>query len=267
MSISMQNKVVLLTGGARGIGAAMAGTFAAAGARVMVADVLTDAGLATAEAIRKSGGEADFVEHDVRDEAAWESAIAATVLRFGTLTTVVNNAGIEASAPIAELSIETFDRLMSVNIRGLTLGMKHAMRAMRPGGIAGDGGAILNLSSMAHLRANPGTAAYAATKSAVDRLTKVGAVEGGKFGWNIRVNCLYPGLIQTEMLAGLLDQQIKMGFFQNADEMLAYAMDKTPLGRLGAVEDIANAALFLCSDLAGFVTGAGLSVDGGMALT
>jgi NAD(P)-dependent dehydrogenase (short-subunit alcohol dehydrogenase family) len=267
MTISMQDKVVLLTGGARGIGAAMAASFAAAGAKVMVSDVLRDAGLATAETIRKAGGQADFIEHDVRNEGAWEAAIATTVKHYGKLTTLVNNAGIEVSAPIAELPVEAFDRLLEVNVRGLMLGMKHAMRAMRPGGAAGKGGAILNLSSMAHLRANPGTGAYAATKSAVDRLTKVGAVEGGKFGWNIRVNCLYPGLIQTEMLAGLLEQQIKMGFFQSDEQMLAYAMDRTPLARLGTVEDVANAALFLCSDLAGFVTGVGLSVDGGMALT
>jgi len=267
MSISMQNKVVLLTGGARGIGAAMATTFAAAGAKVMLSDVLEDAGRATAEAIRKGGGQADFVEHDVRAEPAWQAAIAATISRFGTLTTVVNNAGIEVSAPIAELSISDLDRLMEVNVRGLALGMKHAMRTMRPGGAAGKGGVILNLSSLAQLRANPGTGAYAATKAAVDRLTKIGAVEGGKFGWNIRVNCLYPGLIQTEMLADLLQQQIKMGFFQNEEQMQAYAIDRTPLGRLGTVEDIANAALFLCSDLASFVTGVGLSVDGGMALT
>jgi NAD(P)-dependent dehydrogenase (short-subunit alcohol dehydrogenase family) len=267
MSISMQNRVVLLTGGARGIGAAMAATFAAAGAKVMLSDVLEDAGRATAEAIRKAGGKADFVVHDVRAEPAWENAIAATISRFGTLTTLVNNAGIEVSAPIAELPISDLDRLMEVNVRGLVLGMKHAMRTMRPGGAAGKGGVILNLSSLAQLRANPGTGAYAATKAAVDRLTKIGAVEGGKFGWNIRVNCLYPGLIQTEMLAGLLQQQIKMGFFQNDEQMMAYAIDRTPLGRLGTVEDIANGALFLCSDLASFVTGVGLSVDGGMALT
>ena len=113
MSISMQNKVVLLTGGARGIGAAMATTFAAAGAKVMLSDVLEDAGRATAEAIRKGGGQADFVEHDVRAEPAWQAAIAATISRFGTLTTVVNNAGIEVSAPIAELSISDLVRTCS----------------------------------------------------------------------------------------------------------------------------------------------------------
>jgi 3alpha(or 20beta)-hydroxysteroid dehydrogenase len=267
MTISMQGKIALVTGGARGIGAAMATAFAAAGAKVMISDVLKDAGLATAEGIRKAGGVADFVEHDVRDEAAWGRAISDTVAHFGGLNTLVNNAGIEVSAPITELPIEQLDRLLAVNVRGLFLGMQHGMRAMRPDGAAGKGGAILNLSSLAQLRANPGTAAYAGTKAAVDRITKIGAVEGGKFGWNIRVNCLYPGLIQTEMLAHLLEQQIAMGFFKNADEMNAYAMDKTPLARLGSVEDVSNAALFLCSDLASFITGVGLSVDGGMALT
>ena len=267
MTISMQGKIALVTGGARGIGAAMATAFAAAGAKVMISDVLADAGQATAEAIRKAGGEADFLVHDVRDEAAWEQTLAATVERFGGFNTLVNNAGIEVSAPITELPIEQLDRLMAVNVRGLFLGMKHGMRTMRPDGAAGKGGAILNLSSMAQVRANPGTAAYAGTKAAVDRITKIGAVEGGSFGWNIRVNSLYPGLIQTEMLAHLLEQQIAMGFFKNAEEMNAYAMSKTPLARLGTVEDVSNAAVFLCSDMASFVTGIGLSVDGGMALT
>jgi 3alpha(or 20beta)-hydroxysteroid dehydrogenase len=266
MPISLQEKVVLVTGGARGIGAAMASAFAASGAKVMISDVLEETGMETVKAIRDAGGEADFTRHDVCDEGAWETAIADTVARFGGLTTVINNAGIETSAKLTEISVEQIDRLLSVNVRGLVLGMKHAMRAMRPGGAAGQGGSILTLSSMAQLRAGQGTGVYAATKAAVDRLTKVGAVEGGADGWNIRVNCLYPGLIQTEMLQGLLAQRIKMGLAENLEQLQSRLSSGTPLKRLGTVEDVANAALFLCSDMASFITGVGLSVDGGLAI-
>lgn len=266
MSISLEGKVALITGGARGIGAAMASAFASSGAKVMISDILEEAGRETVEAIRKAGGDADFARHDVRDESAWEATVTETVARFGGLTTVINNAGIETSAKLTEISVEQIDRLLSVNVRGLVLGMKHAMRAMCPGGAAGKGGSILNLSSMAQLRAGQGTGVYAATKAAVDRLTKVGAVEGGATGWNIRVNCLYPGLIQTEMLGGLLAQRITMGLAENVEQLQSRLSSGTPLKRLGTVEDVANAALFLCSDMASFITGVGLSVDGGLSI-
>ena len=266
MSISLEGKIVLITGGARGIGAAMASAFAASGAKVMISDILEEAGRQTVETIRKAGGDAAFTQHDVRDESAWEAAITDTVAQFGGLTTVINNAGIETSAKLTEISVEQIDRLLSVNVRGLVLGMKHAVRAMSPGGTAGQGGSILNLSSMAQLRAGQGTGVYAATKAAVDRLTKVGAVEGGATGWNIRVNCLYPGLIQTDMLGGLLAQRITMGLAQNVEQLQSRLSSGTPLKRLGTVEDVANAALFLCSDMASFITGVGLSVDGGLAI-
>jgi NAD(P)-dependent dehydrogenase (short-subunit alcohol dehydrogenase family) len=250
MSISLEGKVALVTGGARGIGAAMASAFAVAGAKVMISDILEDAG----------------IRHNVADEAAWEAAITATIARFGGLTTVVNNAGIETSATIAEVSVEQIERLLSVNVRGLVLGMKHAMRAMRPGGAAGQGGSILNLSSLSQLRAGAGTGVYAATKAAVDRLTKVGAVEGGVSGWNIRVNCLYPGFIQTDMFDHLLEQRVQMGLAKDLEQLQSRLAGGTPLKRLGTVEDVANAAVFLSSDMASFITGIGLSVDGGMAI-
>lgn len=264
MSISMQGKVALITGGARGIGAAMAAAFAAAGAKVMVSDILEAPGRATVAAILESGGDVDFVAHDVRDEASWQAAIDATLQRFGTLTTLVNNAGIETSAQLTEIEVDQIDRLLAVNVRGLILGMKHSMRAMRAGGAAGHGGSILNLSSLAQLRASPGTGVYAATKAAVDRLTRVGAAEGGPLG--VRVNCLYPGLIQTDMLTQLFAQQVTLGRASDVQTLQGHLAARTPLGRLGAVEDVANAAMFLSSDLASFITGVGLSVDGGMAL-
>jgi NAD(P)-dependent dehydrogenase (short-subunit alcohol dehydrogenase family) len=266
MSIWLDGKIVLVTGGARGIGADIARAFATAGASVMITDILTAEGEATAGQIRKAGGRARFLEHDVRDEQAWQSVIEATVQELGGLTTLVNNAGIEETGPLAEFDVDAFRRLFDVNVTGLFLGMKHAMRAMRPGGSAGKGGSILNLSSLSALRAEPCFGAYGATKSAVERLTKVGAVEGGKLGWNIRVNCLYPGIIDTAMQDKLQNDLVRLGFFPSIEAVQETVLTRTPLGRVGTVADVTQAALYLSSDAASFITGVGLSVDGGMAL-
>ena len=266
MSIRLDGKIALVTGGARGIGADIARAFAEAGAAVMITDILTAEGRATAEQIRKAGGRARFLEHDVRNEPAWQSVIDATVQEFGGLTTLVNNAGIEETGPLAEFDVNAFRRLFDINVTGLFLGMKHAMRAMRPGGSAGKGGSILNLSSLAALRAEPCFGGYGATKSAVDRLTKVGAVEAGKLGWNIRVNCLYPGIIETAMQDKLQNDMVKLGFFPSVEAVQEALIMRTPLGRVGKVSDVTQAALYLSSDAASFITGVGLSVDGGLAI-
>jgi len=262
----LDGKIALVTGGARGIGADIARAFAAAGAAVTITDIRATEGRATAERIRKTGGRASFLEHDVRDEQAWQSVMDATVQEFGGLTTLVNNAGIEETGPLAEFDIDAFRRLFDINVTGLFLGMKHAMRAMRPGGSAGKGGSILNLSSLAALRAEPCFGGYGATKSAVDRLTKVGAVEAGKLGWNIRVNCLYPGIIETAMQDKLQNDMVKLGFFPSVEAVQETLIARTPLGRVGKVADVTQAALYLSSDAASFITGVGLSVDGGLAI-
>lgn len=266
MSTRLDGKIALVTGGARGIGADMARAFAAAGASVMITDILATLGVATAGEICKAGGRASFLEHDVRDELAWQSVIDATVREFGGLTTLVNNAGIEETGPLAEFDVDAFRRLFDINVTGLFLGMKHAMRAMRPGGAAGKGGSILNLSSLAALRAEPCFGAYGATKSAVERLTKVGAAEAGKLGWNIRVNCLYPGIIETAMQDKLQNDMVQLGFFPSVQAVQEALITRTPLGRVGTVADVTRAALYLSSDAASFITGVGLSVDGGLAL-
>ncbi len=266
MSDSLFGKTALVTGGARGIGADIAKAFANAGAAVMITDVLTDVGQRTAASLVEAGGQAKFLAHDVRDEAAWSAVVETTVGEFGGFDILINNAGIEETGLIAEFELEDFRRLMDVNVTGLFLGMKHAMRAMRPGGAAGNGGSILNLSSMAALRAQPCFGAYGATKSAVERLTKVGAVEAGKLGWNIRVNCLYPGIIQTRMQAKLQQDLIDLGFYPDAETVASEVLERTPLKRIGTVEDVTQAALYLCSDASAFITGVGVPVDGGLSL-
>ncbi|MDT7654491.1 MAG: 3alpha(or 20beta)-hydroxysteroid dehydrogenase, partial [Pseudonocardiales bacterium] len=143
---------------------------------------------------------------------------------------------------------------------------KHAFRAMRPGGAAGNGGTVINVASVAATIAFPGIAGYSATKSAVDRLTRVAAMESGKLGYGVRVNCLYPGLIPTEMGVKLAVETAQLGLFENPDAAVAAVIELTPSGRLGEVADIADAVVFLASDQSRFVNGVGLPVDGGMGM-
>ncbi len=260
--LALTGRKALVTGGARGLGAGMAEALTAAGARVMIADVLKDAGEQTAAGLE--GGR--FVELDVTDDAQWEAAVAHTVAELGGLDIVVNNAGIEVTQLIADADPDEHRRMYEVNILGTLLGIKHAFRAMRPGGAAGTGGTVINISSVAATIAFPAIAGYSATKSAVDRLTRVAAMESGKLGYGVRVNCVYPGLVPTEMGVKLAVETAGLGLFENPDAAVAAVVELTPSGRLGEVSDIADAVVFLASDASRFVNGIGLPVDGGMGM-
>jgi 3alpha(or 20beta)-hydroxysteroid dehydrogenase len=260
--LDLTGRRALVTGGARGLGQGMAEALTAAGARVMIADVLKDLGEQTAAGIAGAG----FVELDVTSDAQWETAIAHTVAELGGLDIVVNNAGIEVTQLIVDADPDEHRRMYDVNLLGTTLGLKHAFRAMRPGGAAGNGGTVINVASVAATIAFPGIAGYSATKSAVDRLTRVAAMESGKLGYGVRVNCLYPGLIPTEMGVKLAVETAQLGLFENPDAAVAAVIELTPSGRLGEVADIADAVVFLASDQSRFVNGVGLPVDGGMGM-
>jgi 3alpha(or 20beta)-hydroxysteroid dehydrogenase len=227
---SLTGRKAVVTGAARGIGAAVAEAIASAGAAVVIADILDDLGRETAKKIGEAGVKTGFVHLDV-------------------------SVDIEASG---------VRRMLDVNILGTLLGMKHAFRAMRPGGPAGKGGAVINISSVAATIVFPAIAAYSGTKSAVDRITRVGAAEAGKLGYGVRVNCIYPGLIPTEMGVKLAQDVVALGLFPSIDAAIGNVVGLTPLGRLAEVQDVADAAVFLASDAAKFITGAGLPVEGGM---
>ncbi|HKU95188.1 MAG TPA: SDR family oxidoreductase [Vineibacter sp.] len=262
----LAGRKALVTGGARGIGASIAEALAKAGAAVMIGDILNDLGRQTAAALAKTGAKAGFTSLDVRDDASWQAAVAATVDTLGGFDILVNNAGIEVTALVVDIDAAELRRMLDVNIVGVSLGMKHAFRTMRPGGAAGKGGAVVNISSVAATIAFPSIAGYSATKSAVDRLTRVGAMESGKLGYGVRVNCVYPGLIPTEMGMKLAGDVVAVGLWPNTDAAVGDVIAQTPLGRLGEVGDVADAAVFLCSDAARFITGVGLPVDGGMGM-
>ncbi|MCU1629562.1 MAG: 3-oxoacyl-(acyl-carrier-protein) reductase [Pseudonocardia sp.] len=252
----------LVTGGARGLGAAMATALAAAGATVMIADVLKDVGEQTAAGIPGAG----FVELDITDDVQWETAVARTVAELGGLDILINNAGVEVTQLIVDAEPDDVRRMLEVNVLGTTLGIKHAFRAMRPGGAVGNGGTVINVSSVAATIAFPGISGYSATKSAVDRLTRVAAAESGKLGYGVRVNCIYPGLVPTDMGMKLAVETAGLGLFESPEAAVGAVVELTPSGRLGAVEDMADVVVFLASDASRFVNGAGLPVDGGMGM-
>jgi 3alpha(or 20beta)-hydroxysteroid dehydrogenase len=257
----LEGRKALVTGGAQGLGAGMAQALANAGAQVMIGDVQEDLARETAESLG-----ALSTRLDVTDEVSWEAAVAATIQQLGGFDILVNNAGIEISGLIVDIDAGDLKKMLEVNVLGTALGIKHALRAMRPDGKAGKGGAIVNVSSVAATIAFPGISGYSATKSAVDRLTRVAAFEAGKLGFGVRVNCVYPGLVPTAMGMQLAVDMAELGLFASPEAAVGAVVEQTPLGRLGDVADMADAVVFLASDQARFITGTGLSIDGGMGM-
>jgi 3alpha(or 20beta)-hydroxysteroid dehydrogenase len=271
----LTGRKALVTGGARGLGEGMARALARAGAAVVIADIREDLGKATASSLRESGANAEFVALDVTSDDSWGQAMPQAIAHLAGLDILVNNAGIEVTSLLIDLDPEGVRRMLEVNVLGTALGIKHGFRAMRPGGggnasehgaAGASGGAIVNVASVAATIAFPGIAGYSATKSAVDRLTRVAAMESGRLGYGVRVNCVYPGLVPTEMGNQLAVDCAAIGLFPSPQEAAGAVIGLTPLGRLGEVPDIADAVVFLASDGARFITGAGLPVDGGMGM-
>ena len=243
----LENKVAMISGGARGMGAVEAKLFAKEGAKVIIGDMLEEQGRKVEAEINETGGECVFVPLDVTDEDAWQRAVNLAVSRFGKLDILVNNAGIYRAHDVLETTSAEWDQVMDVNAKGVFLGTKYAIPEMRKAG----GGSIVNISSVAGLVGSKQTTAYTASKGAVRLLTKTTAIQYASEG--IWVNSIHPGTIETPMTEGLL-----------ADEaMREDRMNRTPIGRLGRPEDVAYGALYLASDEASFVTGSELVIDGG----
>lgn len=253
----LAGRAALVTGGARGIGLETAKALKAAGADVMISDLLADAGEEAAAAL---GGH--FQNLDVTDEASWQSAIAATRARFGGLDILVNNAGVFWIKPIVETSLDDFRAMQRVNVEGVFLGMKCAIPALAErAGLWPGGAAIVNLSSMAGIVGSALASAYNASKGAVRLMTKGAALELA--GARIRVNSVHPGVIDTDMGAKVMAEYTATGLMGSANEVRDRTIALHPLGRLGAPGEIAQAVTFLASDRASFITGAELVVDGG----
>ena len=265
--MELQGKVAVVTGAAGGIGEAVARTFARAGAAGVLGDVRHQRGEAVAAAIREAGGRAAYVPHDAAREDEWERILDAAIAQFGGLDVLVNNAAIEQTCFLENVTLADIQALLAVNVTGVLLGHKHAGRRMKPGGAAGPAGAIVNLSSVAGLIGTPGLGVYSASKGAVRLLTKAAAVEFGRLGYGIRVNSIHPGLVETEMGSKLLGDFVALGMFKDGEEAYAQMKAASPLGVTSQPQDIANAALYLASDLARTVSGTELVCDGAMTVS
>ena len=244
----LENKVALISGGARGMGATEARLFASEGAKVVIGDVLEEEGRQTEAQINESGGECLFIRLDVTSEANWQGVVAATVARFGKLDILVNKAGIGGlGGTVEETTTELWDTVMDINAKGVFLGTKAAIPEMRRAG----GGSIINISSIYGLVGSGGSTSYPASKGAVRLLTKSTAIQYA--GEGIRANSVHPGFITTPMTEAI-------GANSGRNQRV---LANTPLGRWGEPEDVAYGVLFLASDESSFMTGSELVIDGG----
>jgi NAD(P)-dependent dehydrogenase (short-subunit alcohol dehydrogenase family) len=245
----LKDKIAIVTGGGRGIGAAISRRFCEEGAHVLVGDVVGSAGQDLVGDFRAAGLSAEFAELDVTDGAAWEAVVDNLVERRGGVDVLVNNAGIYVRHSLEEISETEWDRVMAVNAKGPFLGVKAVLPAMRRRG----GGSIVNMSSTAGIRASI-AAHYGASKGAVRLLTK--SIAGTYAKDNVRCNSVHPGPVETEMGHAAVPENVRED-----------RLGRVPLGRFAAPDEIANAVLFLASDEASFITGAELLVDGGATAT
>jgi 3(or 17)beta-hydroxysteroid dehydrogenase len=260
----LDGKVAFISGAARGIGAATARLMVEAGAKVAIGDVLDERGRETARTIA-GGGDAAIYQHlDVTSEDDWNAAVAATVARFGGLDILVNNAGLFLGKGIEEASLDEWHRLCAVNLTGVFLGTKRALPALRERARQSEhGSAIVNLASVAGLVGSQLDPLYSMTKGGVTLFTKSAALEFARKGYRVRVNSIHPGLIQTDMGEQTFVSRARNLGSNDVEEVRQQAMSRHPIGRLGVPDDIAKGIVFLASDDAGFMTGAGLVIDGG----
>jgi 3-oxoacyl-[acyl-carrier protein] reductase len=242
----LEGKVAIVSGAASGMGAATARRFAKEGAKVVIADMLEEDGAKIAADITRANGTAEFMRLNVTNEADWKSVVDATVQKYGKLDILVNNAGVYEFAPLGTVTSEHFHKLFDLNVLGLILATQEALK------LIGEGGSIINISSVAGPMPVATGSVYSATKAAVDAVTVALSKELGPR--KIRVNSLNPGLVLTEGVhsAGIDESDFRKGI-----------ESQTPLGRVGQPEDVARAAVFFASDEAGWITGQSLLVSGG----
>lgn len=254
MAIILKDRIALVTGAGSGIGQATALRFAREGAMVVIGDINERGARETVDKIKDAGGKAEGYYLDVAASGQVSDFIDRAVKEHGRIDILYNNAGMEVFNTVAGTSEEDWERTINVNLKGVFLGMKYALPIMQEQGH----GNILNMASIAGLAAWPGLGVYSAAKGGIVLLTKAAAAEYGKFG--IRINCLCPGSIMTP----LLEEQF-FGAMENPEEAKKQLLKNYPLNRLGRVEEIAGAALFLVSEESSFITGHALAIDGGLS--
>lgn len=259
MSGRVVGKVAVISGGASGIGRACALRLAEEGARVVITDIQDERGQQVVAEITEASGAAEYLRHDVTSEDAWISVMDHVRAHYDRLDVLVNNAGIGLGGSIVEMTLADFQRQQAINVDGVFLGIKHAIPLMRDSG----GGSIINISSVAGLKGSARLAAYNATKGAVRLLTKGVALECAQERWNIRVNSVHPGIIDTPIWQTVAPGMLQAG--ANEIDVEGMAAMAVPTGVLGKPLDIANGVLFLASDESAYMTGTELVIDAGLS--
>jgi 3(or 17)beta-hydroxysteroid dehydrogenase len=263
MSGRVAGKVAIVTGAASGIGAASARALARAGAQVVLADIAQAEAESVAAQIAREGGAALALRHDVAAEKDWEGVIDATIEKFRHLDVLVNNAGIAGRGSLLDTTLDDWRALMRVNLDGVFLGTRAAIKAMQAAGRSTDHvGSVINMSSVLGLVGAAGVAAYSASKGAVRLFTKSVALECAEKGWRVRVNSIHPGYISTPLLEKALARRAAAEG-TDVNVLRAQLVERHPIGRLGTSEDVANGVVYLASDESAFVTGCELVIDGG----
>ena len=254
----LTGKIALVTGAASGIGLATTRMFVSQGAAVVMSDINAEAGEVEAKSLRGDSGAVIFVAHDVTSEPSWVAAIKAVRAVHGRLDILVNNAGVGTGGSIEDTTLEEWRQIHAVNADGPFLGCKHGIALMKQ---SGDGGSIVNISSVAGIIGAPQLAAYCASKGSVRLLTKSVALHCARKGYGIRCNSVHPSYTDTPMVNGMVEQH------RAPDRYRAALEGASPMGRLGQADDVAGAILYLASDDAKFTTGAEIVVDGGLTAT